>query len=104
MRTPATVSTGSTALTPMTGISTAVRITPVPNPPSPPTIAAKNAATPTQAIVAGSISTSERALADVAFGHRRLGLGWPCGAAVEQHRDLVAGAELRIGAALLVDQ
>src|SRR5437870_3084054 len=47
--------------------------------------------------------SSERTLADVTFGHLRLALGRRAGAPVEEHRDLVAGAELRIGATLLVD-
>src|SRR5690348_13498610 len=111
--TPLTVRTGSTAFTPTIGISTAVRMTLVPNPPRPPMTAAAKATTPTQASVAGSISkrrsaraacASHRALAYVSFRDAGLRLGRGRGMAVEIDRDLVRGAELRIGAALLVDQ
>src|SRR5687768_18458306 len=56
MITPATASTGTSALTPMSGTSAAVRITPVPKPPMPPTMAAPSASTATAASVGASSS------------------------------------------------
>src|SRR5688500_20152768 len=56
MMTPATASTGTSAFTPISGTSAAVRITPVPKPPMPPTIAAPSASTATPASVDGSSS------------------------------------------------
>src|SRR3990170_2100161 len=56
MMTPATASTGTSALTPMSGTSAAVRMTPVPKPPMPPTIAAPSESTATAASVGASSS------------------------------------------------
>src|SRR3989442_11981932 len=56
MMRPATASRGTSALTPISGTSAAVRITPVPNPPMPPTIAAPMATSATAARVGASSS------------------------------------------------
>src|SRR5688500_9116615 len=56
MITPATASTGTSALTPITGTSAAVRMMPVPNPPMPPTTAAATASAATAASVGASSS------------------------------------------------
>ncbi len=56
MMTPATASTGTSAFTPMSGASAAVRMTPVPNPPMPPTTAAPKASSATAASVGASSS------------------------------------------------
>src|SRR5438552_16839197 len=54
MMPPATASTGTTALKPMSGASAAVRMTPVPKPPMPPTTAAPSAS----AAIAASVGAS----------------------------------------------
>src|SRR5688500_4618433 len=56
MITPATASTGTTALMPISGTSAAARITPVPKPPMPPMIAAPSASTATAESVGASSS------------------------------------------------
>src|SRR5919108_5537376 len=56
MMTPATASTGTTLFTPISGASAAVRITPVPKPPMPPTTAAARPSAATAASVYASSS------------------------------------------------
>src|SRR6267143_2331502 len=56
MITPATASTGTTALMPRSGVSAALRMTPVPKPPIPPTIAAARPSAATAASVGASRS------------------------------------------------
>src|SRR5688572_25189823 len=56
MITPATASTGTTCFTPISGVSAAVRITPVPKPPMPPITAAPAASRATASRVGGSRS------------------------------------------------
>src|SRR6185436_17568464 len=80
MMTPATASTGITALTPISGTSAAVRITPVPKPLMPMTMAAPTASTAMAASVGASSSNlgrGQRARTPVAIdrdvGERRLG-------------------------------
>src|SRR5512145_2206304 len=101
MITPATASTGTSALMPMSGTRAAARITPVPKPPMPPMIAAPRASSATAARVGASSSnlgsrnrarTSAGIDGDV--GERRLGdlhhpraLGAPLGEDFDGHRD-----------------
>src|SRR5262245_22222753 len=79
MITVATASTGTSALTPMSGVSAAVRITPVPKPPTLPITAAPSASSATAARVSGSSSKLARYRArppvavDGDVGERRLG-------------------------------
>src|SRR5262245_51310108 len=79
MMTPATASTGITCFTPMSGVSAAVRMMPVPKPPMPPITAAPRASAATAVSVKGSSSTSARdrprapARVDGDVGERRLG-------------------------------
>src|ERR687895_2873901 len=101
MMTPATASTGTRALTPMSGASAAVRMTPVPKPPMPPTIAAPTASNATATRVGASRSklrSRHRARAAVRIdgdvGERRLGhlhhprvLGAPLGIDLDRDGD-----------------
>src|SRR5688572_3444566 len=79
MITPATASTGTSALTPISGVSAAVRITPVPKPPMAPITAAPRASSATAARVNGSSSKLARHRARAPFaidgdvGQRGLG-------------------------------
>src|SRR5687768_8533213 len=77
---PATASTGMTALMPISGASSAARMTPVPKPPTPLMIAAPMAAAATSARVVASsskLAAGHRAGPAVAIdgdvGQRRLG-------------------------------
>src|SRR5262245_42296304 len=56
MMTPATASTGTSALTPISGVSAAVRMMPVPKPPTAPITAAPRPSSATTARVNGSSS------------------------------------------------
>src|SRR3954466_6208795 len=60
MMTPATASTGTSALTPMSGASAAVRMMPVPKPPTLPITAAPRPSRATTASVKGSSSKLAR--------------------------------------------
>src|SRR5262245_6520400 len=60
MITPATASTGTSALTPISGVSAAVRTMPVPKPPTAPITAAPRPSRATMARVAGSSSKLAR--------------------------------------------
>src|SRR2546423_6817563 len=80
MMMPATASTGTTCFTPRSGVSAAVRITPVPTPQMPPTIAAPRPSAATAASVGASsskLAARHRAGPSVAIdgdvGERRLG-------------------------------
>src|SRR5687768_9962028 len=81
MITPATASTGMTCLMPISGVSAAVRMMPVPKPPTPPTTAASSPTAATSARVCASTSKARlaRHRARLAFavdrhvGERRLG-------------------------------
>src|SRR5262245_23616192 len=101
MITPATAITGTSALKPMSGTSAAARITPVPKPPMPPTIAAPSASTATAASVvasSGKLAARNRARlpgrVDGDVGERRLGdlhhawaLGTALGVDLDRERD-----------------
>src|SRR3954453_7377353 len=97
MITPATAMTGTSAFTPMSGTSAAARITPVPKPPMPPTIAAPMESSATAARVEASrrnLGAENRARppggVDRHVGERRLGhLHHPrvLGAALGVHLD-----------------
>src|SRR6185295_14529418 len=107
MITPATASTGTSALKPMSGASAAVRMTPVPNPPMPPTTAATTAASATAARVgasSGNLGARHRPRApggvDGDVRERRLGhlhharvLGAALGVDLDLHGDR-SGADL----------
>src|SRR5260221_11364917 len=80
MTTPATASTGTTALTPISGVNAAVRMMPVPKPPMPLITAAPSASAATAASVGASssnLASRHRARAPVAIdgdeGERRPG-------------------------------
>src|SRR5882672_368314 len=76
---PATASTGTTALMPISGVSAAARITPVPKPPTLPMTAAPSASAAIAASVSGSKSKLARhrpraaVAVDGDVGERRLG-------------------------------
>src|ERR1700694_2435143 len=77
MITPATASTGTTALMPTSGINAALRMTPVAKPPIPPTIAAARPSAATAASVGASrINLAARHRARPAGGiYRDVGQG-----------------------------
>src|SRR5262245_11057305 len=101
MITVATASTGTSALTPSSGVSAAVRITPGPQPPTAPTPAAPSATAATIASVGGSRSTlalgdraRPAAAVDGDVGQLRLGdldglgvLGTALGEYLDRHGD-----------------
>src|SRR5215208_363249 len=111
MMMPATASTGITALTPISGTSAAVRITPVPKPLMPLTIAAPTASMATAASVGASSSNlggGQRARTPVAVdrdvGQGRLGdlhhrrVGRPAlGEYLDLHRDRGAPDAHQVG-------
>src|SRR3954471_20935424 len=100
MMTPATASTGTSALTPMSGASAAVRMMPVPKPPTLPITAAPRPSRATAASVGASSSKLARYAArpavavDGDVGERRLGhldrlrlLGTALGVDLDRHGD-----------------